>query len=141
MLVYMPSMILPPNTIIAAGPVIIEDGKVLLNREKKDYGISPWFFPGGGAETFDISLEEVCKREVKEEMGIDIEILRPLRTLMVKRKDDESYAILVHYLAKRMGEIAPGPDIVEWAWHHMHKLPPDCAQNVKEIISDYIKEL
>ena len=58
-------MILPPKTIIASGPVIIEDNKVLLNRENKNGQITEWFFPGGEVEDFDISLEEACKREVK----------------------------------------------------------------------------
>ena len=39
-------MELPIGTIIASGPVIIEDHKVLLNREQKPYGVTPWFFPG-----------------------------------------------------------------------------------------------
>ena len=130
------SMQLPPGSIIAVGPVIIEEGNVLLNREKKDDGISPWFFPGGGVENFDLDLEETCRREVKEEMGIEIELLKPLRTLMVKRPDKDGYAILVHYLAKRIGGIAPGPFIAEWGWHDMKNLPDNCAPNVIQIVSD-----
>ncbi|NCO05039.1 MAG: NUDIX hydrolase [Candidatus Magasanikbacteria bacterium] len=59
-------MELPPHTIIASGPVIIEHNKVLLNREQKESGITPWFFPGGKLEHFDQSFEEACIREAKE---------------------------------------------------------------------------
>jgi len=31
-------MELPKGTIIASGPVIIESGKILLNKEKKEHG-------------------------------------------------------------------------------------------------------
>lgn len=133
-------MHLPKDTTIASGPVIIEDNKVLLNREQKDYGVSPWFFPGGGVENFDITLEETSKREAKEEMGIEIEIIRPMRTLLLDRPDRVGKIVLVHYLAKRIGEIKPSKKIVEWAWHDIHNLPENCAQNVVEIIKDYIKE-
>lgn len=129
-------MFIPPNSIIAAGPVIIEEGKVLLNREKKENGITPWYFPGGTVESFDISLQDACKREVKEEMGIDIEILAPL--MPVLHIEDGRLIILIHFLAQRQGEISPGENIVQWAWHDITNLPPDCAPNVSEIINDIV---
>jgi len=129
-------MILPPKTIIASGPVIIEDNKVLLNRENKNGQITEWFFPGGEVEDFDISLEEACKREVKEEMGIDVEIIKPLRPIMKKLPD--RVIILIHYLAKRIGEIKPGENIADWGWFDVNNLPNDCANNVYEITNDFI---
>ncbi len=132
-------MNLPAQTIIASGPVIIEDGKVLLNKEQKDDGrITPWLFPGGEVESFDISLEDACKREVMEEMGIEIEIIQPLKPMLVFRPDQpEKLVILIHYLAKRIGEIKPGSNIVEWEWFDINNLPENCAPNVIEVIKEY----
>jgi ADP-ribose pyrophosphatase YjhB (NUDIX family) len=131
-------MNLPINSIIASGPVIIENNKVLLNKEqKKDY-ITPWMFPGGEVEDFDSSLEEACKREVGEEMGIEVDIIEPLRTIMLKK--DDRVIFLVHYLAKRIGEITKGDNVVEYDWHDINNLPEDCAENVKTIIADYLKK-
>ncbi len=132
-------MNLPAQTIIASGPVIIEDGKVLLNKEQKDDGrITPWLFPGGEVESFDISLEDACKREVMEEMGIEVEIIQPLKPMLVFRPDQpEKLVILIHYLAKRIGEIKPGSNIVEWEWFDINNLPEDCAPNVIEVIKEY----
>ena len=63
------------ETIIAAGPVIIEDGKVLLDKEQKADHITRWLFPGGKAEPEDNNnLKQTCRREVKEELNIEIEI-------------------------------------------------------------------
>lgn len=125
-------MKLPENSIIASGPVIIEDGKVLLNRENKENGITPWMFPGGEVENFDATLEEACRREVKEEMGIDIEIIKPLIPIMLRK--NENIIILVHYLAKRIGEIKPAANIFEWGWHDINNLPENCAKNVYDVI-------
>ena len=133
-------MNLPPNSIIASGPVIIENDKVLLNRERKGEKISPWFFPGGEVENFAEDLTQACRREVKEEMGIDIEIIKPLNTTL-RKLDDNSIVVLVHYLAKRIGEINPGSNIVEWDWHDMRNLPENCAPNVFEVIKGYLGEL
>lgn len=131
-------MILPPNTIIAAGPVIIEDGKVLLNRERKKDGTEKqyWMLPGGGVEATDATLEDACRREVREELGIDIEIIKPLRTLFTNQVESHDKAILVHYLARRIGEIIPGPETIEWGWFPINKLPEHTAPSVYETIKE-----
>jgi 8-oxo-dGTP diphosphatase len=132
-------MKLPNNSIIASGPVIIEeiDGKLctLLNKHKptKERLNPQWQFCGGEVEDFDQTLEEAAKREAKEEMGIDIEIEKLLDVSLAKR-DDGSLAILVHYLAKRIGEIKPGDEIAEWGWFPLNELPTDCAPNIKPVI-------
>jgi len=132
-------MNLPPNSIIASGPVIVEeiDGKLctLLNKHKptKEKPQPKWQFCGGEYENFDQTLEETAKREAKEEMSIDIKIEQLLDVLLVKRSDG-SIAILVHYLAKRIGEITPGDDIQDWRWFPLDELPDDCAPNIKPII-------
>lgn len=131
-------MQLPPNSIIASGPVIIEDGKILLNREQKPDGITPWMIPGGEVEDFDASLEDACKREVREEMGLEIEIVKPLRPMLHTHKG--RVIVLIHYLAKRIGEIKPADNIAEWAWHDLKNLPENCTPNVFMVVQDYNKE-
>jgi ADP-ribose pyrophosphatase YjhB (NUDIX family) len=132
-------MQLPLGSFIASGPVIIEDGKVLLNKESKSTGITPWMFPGGEVEEFDKTLEAACQREVGEEMGIAVEIIQPLKPIMLYKEG--KVIVLIHYLAKRQGEIVPGEGIVEWDWHDINNLPSDCAPNVYEVIEDYKKTL
>lgn len=58
--------------IIASGPVIVENNKVLLDQHGDT---TFWKFCGGKVEDFETDLIENARREVKEEMGIDIEIL------------------------------------------------------------------
>lgn len=123
------------KTIIAAGPVIIEDNKVLVNKHgDTDF----WKFPGGKVEDYsELDLREHAKREVKEEMGIDIEIIKPMSTLMVEHEG--GIVVLVHYLAKRIGEVTPGDDIREWTWLDINNLPSDVGQNIKPIIDEYLR--
>ncbi len=123
------------KTIVASGPVIIENNKVLLNREQKDYGVTDWLFPGGHLEDSDKDLEACCRREVKEELNLEIKIIKKLRTIEVDHRDN--HYTLHHYLAERIGEITPGHDVVEWAWHDIDNLPKNCSYNVIEIIKDY----
>lgn len=135
-------MQLPQGSIIASGPVIIEDGKVLLNREKKDYGTSPWFFPGGEVEDFDQSLEEASQREVKEEMDLDIEIIKPLKPIMYEDEDKDRICVLIHWLAERKegSKVEPADFIAEWGWHDIDNLPEETMDNVAEVINYHKSE-
>lgn len=116
--------------IIASGPVIVENGQALLNK----HGDTPfWKFCGGRVEDYETNLIDNAKREVKEEMGIEIEILNeePFITFSRQAKAGKTIdIILVHFLAKRIGEIKPGADIREWAWHDINNLPADLGANI-----------
>lgn len=132
-------MLINEQTIMCSGPVIIENNKVLLVKEQKNYEITPWLFPGGKAEPSETDPIQTCKREVKEELGIEIEIIRQLTTLdsFAWQENSNKNYILYHYLAKRIGEIKPGDNVVEWNWFDINKLPSDCNSNVYEIINEY----
>ncbi len=128
--------------VIASGPVIIENGKVLLDKNATDQF---WRFPGGKVEPSDLfdqnhSLETTAQRKAKEELGIDIEILRPLKPMMLK-KDDSTIVVLIHWLSKRKGDVVPGGDTIEWAWHDIHNLPVDCAPNIRPVVQDYLASI
>jgi len=130
--------------IVASGPVIIENNKVLLNKHGDD---NLWKFPGGRVENFDFknplnSLEEACQREVLEEAGFEVKIIRPLKPMFVPKSDDPNiWIVLIHYLAERLGELKLGADIKEADWFDINDLPPDCAPNIKPVIEEYKKSI
>lgn len=108
--------------IIASGPVIIENNKVLLNKHGDD---DFWKFCGGRVEDYELNIKETAKREVKEEMGIEIEILDEEPYFFYTEKEIDASkvsVILVHFLAKRINEVAPGIDIKEWRWIDISEL-------------------
>ena len=94
----------------------MEDGKVLLDKSGDDLF---WKFCGGKVKEEDADLQATAKRRSREELGIEIEIINPEPFLMHTLKETPEGNIdvfLVHYLAKRLGEINPGADIREWKW-------------------------
>jgi 8-oxo-dGTP diphosphatase len=62
------------KTIIVTAGVIIEQGKVLVTQRKEDapYGLL-WEFPGGKVEEGE-EPRQALKRELKEELGIEVEV-------------------------------------------------------------------
>lgn len=131
----------PTNPIIAAGPVIIENGMVLLNRERLKSGLEKddFMFPGGGLEGNE-TPEEACRREAREELGIGIEIIKALRTIRAPHTYKNCDVILHHFFSKRIGEVTPGEETIEWGWYDIHDLPKNCASNVKKIMKQCIEE-
>lgn len=117
--------------IVASGPVIIEDGRVLLNK----HGDTPfWKFCGGRVEDFSTGLKENAAREAREEVGIELLFLDQAPFFLYTQKQTEEGVldvILVHFLAERRGEIRPGPDIRECRWIDLKDLSKeDLAPNI-----------
>jgi ADP-ribose pyrophosphatase YjhB (NUDIX family) len=121
-----------PSIIIASGPVIVENNKVLLNKDEKD---DFWKFCGGRTEESDVNLKDTAKREIKEEMGLEVEILDNDPYFFYTEKDRDRAAVsivLVHFLAKRIGEVIPGQEIKEWRWLDINDLDREnLAPNIK----------
>ena len=118
----------PVEVTIASGPVIIKDGKVLLDKHGDD---DFWKFPGGRQRDGE-SMKETAIREAKEELGIDITLEGD--PILVAFEVEGKHILLVHYLATMSGEPAPGRDVREWAWHDINNLPDDLAPNIKIVI-------
>jgi ADP-ribose pyrophosphatase YjhB (NUDIX family) len=125
--------------VIASGPVIIEKEKVLLIKDNKD---DFYKFPGGTVHEGQ-GLEETCLRETKEEIGVDVEIIKPLKTLVLWKKPgtgEKIPVVLVHYLAKiKEGqEIKAGQGIEEVKWISIQNLKKyKMAPNVDYILKDF----
>lgn len=118
----------PIEISIASGPVIIQDGKVLLDKHGDD---EFWKFPGGKQRDTE-SFQETAIREAKEELGIDVTLEGA--PVVVSLEMDGKQVLLIHYRATMTGEPRPGRDVREWGWHDVHDLPSDCAPNIKIIV-------
>ena len=116
--------------IIVSGPVIVENGKVLLCK----HGETPfWKFCGGRVENYETDLIGNAKREAQEELGIEIEILdkNPFIFFSRQKKFGKTVdIILVHFLAKRISAIKPGVETRKWAWQEVNNLPADLGKNI-----------
>ncbi|MGA4721095.1 NUDIX hydrolase [Fictibacillus nanhaiensis] len=57
--------------------VVVREGEILLVKQKVKRGDIVWNFPGGGVETGE-TYEQACIREVKEETGYHVNIIKSL---------------------------------------------------------------
>lgn len=124
---------------IASGPVIIESGRVLLDKHGDD---NFWKFPGG-ALSDNVAPRDQALREAREELGLELELEGEpfIIALNRERQGQLEHVVLIHYRAKLLnGEIKPGPNIKELAWHDLDNLPPDCAPNIKPAINHFLSK-
>ena len=127
------------KVIIASGPVIIEKGKLLVNKDNKD---DFYKLPGGTIEDDVEDLEEACHRETKEENNGEIEIIKPLHPMILWKNPQTKEAmaiLLIHYLAKLKNpkSIKPMPPIKEVKWLDIKEIKSGkhkVAPNIKFLI-------
>jgi len=124
--------------IVASGPVIVEEGKLLVNKDDKD---DFYKLPGGTVGNGE-SLEEACLREVKEENNGEIEIIRPLNPMIIYKNpqtQEEMVIVLIHYEAKLLNksELKPIEPIQEVTWLYVEEIKQGkhhVAPNIKFLI-------
>ncbi len=103
-----------PDYLPVTAAVIRKDGKILIARRKKACMGYRWEFPGGKLEENE-TLEECLKREIREELGIDIAV----GSLLSARKhviNCQAAIILYAYHAEHIsGDIVlTDHDAIEW---------------------------
>ncbi|MBN3554616.1 NUDIX hydrolase [Fictibacillus nanhaiensis] len=66
--------------------VVIHEGQILLVQQKVKRGDIVWNFPGGGVEEGE-NFEQACIREVLEETGYTVKIIKPV----TKSKEKQTF--------------------------------------------------
>jgi 8-oxo-dGTP pyrophosphatase MutT (NUDIX family) len=115
--------------IIASGPVIVENNKVLLDIQGDD---NFWKFCGGKVQENE-TLSQTAIRRAKEELGIDIKITNPKPYIFHTKKeagDENSDVIVAHFLSSFSGNIAPGSEVLKYEWIDIEKLPNNLAPSI-----------
>lgn len=122
----------------ACDMVLIEDGRILLVLRGYPPFKGEWAVPGGRVEENE-SAEECARREMKEETGLDVDIIR-LVGIYSDPKRDPRGIIAAAYLVRRTGGVVKGgDDATEAKWFKLSELPPLCADHGK-IVADAIRQ-
>jgi ADP-ribose pyrophosphatase YjhB (NUDIX family) len=107
----------------AVGAIVVRrDGRVLLVRRGRPPREGEWTLPGGHVEPGE-ALDAAVRREVREETGIDVEVVR-LCEVFLLRADGRSFAIHEHLCAPVDDDAAlvPGDDAADARWARPEEL-------------------
>ncbi len=130
------------QVLVSAAALIDADGRILLTQrpEGKHMG-GMWEFPGGKVEAGE-SADDALRREMMEELGVDLceSCLQPF-TFVTHDYDDFSLLLLL-YIARRWEGIPQSKEgqAMKWVYaHEMKSLPmPPADVPLVAMLRDYM---
>jgi ADP-ribose pyrophosphatase YjhB (NUDIX family) len=109
----------PGAPVVGVGAIVFQDDNVLLVRRGREPLKGEWSLPGGRLELGE-HLEAAVVREVREETGLDVRVVRHAETLERIFREEERvryHYVLVDFLCEVTGgELLCGDDAADAAW-------------------------
>lgn len=100
------------TTFAGAGALVERDGRVLMVRQRRHYGVH-WELPSGYVEPGE-SFERAAAREVLEEAGVAVDVGELVCTMVWEREHDRRRNLLAFFLATECDPAAePRPQLEE----------------------------
>ncbi len=120
-------------------------GKILITHRspKKDYAPGVWDYPSGRLHQYEHPYDGV-KREIKEETGLEVEIVKPVRIMHFfrgEKKKENDLVFIAYWCITDSDKVKLCDEAIEYKWLNpeealgLIKLP-----GVREDIKAYIKE-
>ena len=123
--------------VAADGLIVIDDKLVLIRRKFYPYE-GKLALPGGMVE-YDERVEDAVRREMKEETGLDVEIVKLLGVYSEPGRDPRGHVVSTAFVLKRVGgELRSGDDAKAIELVDISDIP-DLAFDHNEIIEDFLK--
>ncbi|MBD3311793.1 MAG: NUDIX domain-containing protein [Candidatus Magasanikbacteria bacterium] len=122
---------------IGVGVIVTKDDKVLLGKRKSSHGTGTWSFGGGHLE-FGESIEDCARREIMEEVGINIKNIQNIAfTNDFFDTENKHYVTLFVTAEYKSGEVCRmEPDKCEiWDWFEWDKLPRPLFLPIENLLS------
>jgi len=118
---------------VAVGVVVVQDGRILLNRRAIDPGKGRWSFPSGYVDLGE-STTVAALREVKEETGFDVR----LDGLLGVYSSATRPIVFVVYTGEIVGGFLVACDEVEEiGLYDVDELPPLAFDHDPQIVRDW----
>ncbi len=115
------------------------ENDVLMVRRAKEPLLGYWCLPGGFLE-YEETPESGIKREVKEELGLNVEVGRIIGVYRIDN-DPRGIHLDMIFIGKIQGEPQANEELMEWRYFNQNELPSQIAYKHREAISDYYFQL
>jgi len=106
---------------------------VLIKRKNPPYG---WALPGGFVNEGE-SLEDAAIREIKEETGLNIKLIRQFHTYSDPNRDPRGHHMSTVFIAKGDGLPYANDDATDAGIYTRETLPDDIAFDHRKILNDF----
>ncbi|TYR74518.1 NUDIX hydrolase [Rossellomorea vietnamensis] len=118
---------------LGAFAIILDEDKRVLLCHRRDYDL--WNLPGGGVEKNESPWEAVI-REVKEEIGLEVEIEKVLGLYNKPAKNN----LVFSFLCKKIGgKLTLTDEADKIDWFHLSEIPNNIPEKQRERIFDFFQ--
>jgi 8-oxo-dGTP diphosphatase len=129
---------------VGVAAIILNNNKEILlqlrgPKAKNERGL--WKLPGGAIE-YGEKAEEALKRELKEELGIEVKIIKQVFFLDDILKKENQHWLVPFYLCqikKGIPKILEPEKFTQIAWFSLKNLPKNLAFGTKEVLKKIFK--
>jgi 8-oxo-dGTP diphosphatase len=134
----------PDRPLLGVGAIIVRDEQVLLVRRSNPPMQGEWSIPGGLVETGETTREAII-REVREETGLEIEVVKLAEVFERIVRDPDSrvqyHYVLIDYVCRATtGEAHAASDVSEVHWVNTDRLEklavaPETCEAIRKALS------
>ncbi|MEK7596605.1 MAG: NUDIX domain-containing protein [Patescibacteria group bacterium] len=112
------------KTRVGVGVMIFKNNKILLGKRKSVLGKGEYASPGGHLEYME-SFEACARRETMEEAGIEIQNVRFLVLINLKKYAPRHYVHIGMVADWKSGEpkVLEPEKLESWGWYDLDKIP------------------
>jgi 8-oxo-dGTP diphosphatase len=126
------------NPLPVACAIVVNDRReILLVQRKKDPYKGMWCLPIGFAESGE-EVKDAALRELKEESGVEGEIVRLIDVDTVENDFYGSLAIVTYEVKQTCGEVCPGDDATDARFFPIREIPPLAWSSNEKAIRLYL---
>jgi len=122
---------------VAVGAICRKEGKIIMLRRAIDPAYGKWVFPGGYVDRGE-SLEDAARREVREEIGVDVRLTRLINVYSYTGRP----VVVVVYEAEVIGgEVRGGVEALEVRSFEPRDIPWDglAFRSTREALQEFLR--
>jgi ADP-ribose pyrophosphatase YjhB (NUDIX family) len=121
---------------VGCGAAILRQGRILLVKRRKSPEAAHWSLPGGKVDFLE-RVEDAVRREVREEVGVSIALVRRLAVIEMIGLDDQHWVSPIYLARIEAGEPAnrEPEKLAEIGWFPLDAPPRPLALAAREAIA------
>jgi 8-oxo-dGTP diphosphatase len=125
-----------PSTPRLTVDVIVDMGAGMVLMVERRNAPQGWALPGGFVDVGE-TVEEAALREVREETGLEVELVRQFHVYSDPKRDARGHTASVVFVARGWGKPKAASDAKAVELFHEMNLPTEVAFDHRDILRDY----
>jgi 8-oxo-dGTP diphosphatase len=124
---------------VGVGGLIVQDGKVLLLLRKRPPEAGTWSLPGGRVE-FGERLEDAVVRELREELGVRVEVESLVCVINHMVPAENAHWVAPAYLVRLISGVPQNLEPEKTAaveWFALSNLPENLSISARSALAEY----